>query len=177
MRQPQTGGRRLDGRYRGSVINNVDPMQQGRLLVSVPDALGDDPCLWAESASPLAGRQMGIYAVPPIGSGVWVEFQQGDPNDAVWTGSYRGSTTDVPSMALASPPATPPIVIQSQAQNRIIISSVAGDGIRIETSLGTAGPFISISSTSGIVLSDGSGGMVSVSKGTVTVNQGALVVK
>jgi Type VI secretion system/phage-baseplate injector OB domain len=177
MRAPASGGRRLEGRYRGSVVNNIDPFNQGRLLVSVPDALGDDPCLWAESASPLVGSQMGIYAVPPIGSGVWVEFQQGDPNDAVWTGGYRGSTADVPPMATAAPPALPPIVIQSQAQNRIIISSAPGDGIRLETAQGPAGPSIQISTAAGIVLSDGTGGMVTISKGVVTINQGALLVK
>ena len=176
MRAPATGGRRLDGRYRGTVISNVDPFSQGRLLVAVPDALGNDPCIWAESASPLAGTQMGIYAVPPMGSGVWVEFQQGDPNDAVWTGGYRGSTADIPAIALAAPPATPPIVIQSQAQNRIIISSIPGDGIRLETAQGPVGPFVQLSPT-GIILSDGKGGMISIAAGVVTVNQGALIVK
>jgi hypothetical protein len=176
MRAPATGGRRLEGRYRGTVVSNVDPFNQARLLVSVPDALGNDPCLWAESASPLAGTQMGMYAVPPIGSGVWVEFQQGDPNDAVWTGGYRGSTADVPAIAIAAPPALPPVVIQSQAQNRIVISSVPGDGIRLETARGPSGPFLQILPT-GIILSDGAGGMISITAGVVTVNQGALLVK
>ena len=29
------------GKYRGSVANNMDPMQQGRIQVSVPSVLGD----------------------------------------------------------------------------------------------------------------------------------------
>ena len=28
------------GKYRGLVLNNIDPLQKGRLLVQVPDVLG-----------------------------------------------------------------------------------------------------------------------------------------
>ncbi len=57
-------GNRFYGKYKGRIVNNVDPEQAGRLLVEVPDVLGNDPCIWAESASPLAGEGMGLYMVP-----------------------------------------------------------------------------------------------------------------
>jgi hypothetical protein len=160
------------GKYRGVVVSNIDPQQLGRLMVKVPDVLGEDPCFWAMPASPVAGPQMGIYAVPPVNAGVWVEFEQGDPNYPIWSGSSRGSVAETPAMALAAPPSSPPIVIQSQAQNRIIVSSVPGDGIRLETAAGPAGPNILIS-PAGIVLSDGKGGMISIAGGTVMINRGA----
>ena len=131
-------GNEFQSKYKGTVVSNVDPMQMGRLLVQVPDVLGNDPCIWAESASPLAGPGMGLYMIPPIGAGVWVEFQGGDPNDAVWTGSWRGSAAEVPPLAKAAPPVTPPIVLGTAGQNTIAISDVPapGGGIMIRSQVG-----------------------------------------
>ncbi len=50
------GTKKFYGRYRGTVASNVDPKQLGRLLVVVPDVLGDESCIWAESATPLRRR-------------------------------------------------------------------------------------------------------------------------
>jgi hypothetical protein len=35
------------GKYRGTVLNNIDPMQMGRLQVQVPDVAGLIPTSWA----------------------------------------------------------------------------------------------------------------------------------
>ena len=35
------------GKYRGMVLNNIDPMQMGRLQVQVPDVAGFIPTTWA----------------------------------------------------------------------------------------------------------------------------------
>lgn len=158
--------------YLGSVVTNIDPLKLGRLLVKVPDVLGDDPCIWAASASPIAA----MYTIPLPGDGVWIIFQGGEPDYAVWIGSWRGSAKDVPALALAAPPATPPIILQSISQNKIIISSVPGDGITLETIQGPAGPSIKITAA-GITISDGKGAMISLAGGAVTINQGALVIK
>lgn len=68
------------GKYRGMVVTNVDPMQTGRLMVQVPDVAGIIPGTWALPCFPFTGPQMGFWALPQIGSGVWVEFEQGDPD-------------------------------------------------------------------------------------------------
>lgn len=130
--------------YLGTVVTNIDPLKQGRLLVKVPDVLSDDPCIWAVSASPIAG----MYTIPVEGDGVWVIFQDGDPNYAVWIGSWRGSSVDVPAKALTAPPITPPIILQSRTQNKIIISSTPGEGITLETIAGSLGPQIVMDETS-----------------------------
>jgi Type VI secretion system/phage-baseplate injector OB domain len=154
----------------GTVVTNIDPLKQGRLLVKVPNVLGDDPCIWAISASPIAG----IYAIPAIGDGVWILFQDGDPNYAVWTGSWRGSSADIPASALLDSPATPPIVLQSLAQNKVIVSSTPGQGILLETSLGKSGPSIEVTTT-GITISAGPGQACITLKGTVVdINNNAL---
>jgi hypothetical protein len=165
------------GRYRATVINNVDPMRMGRVQVIIPDVSNVIPSTWAMPSSPVGGLQTGMYAVPTIGAGVWIEFEQGDPDYPVVSGSFWGSAAEIPAAAQAAPPITPPIVIQSQSQNRLFISATPGDGLRLETALGPAGPNIVINPVVGIVLSDGKGAMISLTNGIVTINQGALVIK
>jgi len=66
------------GKYRGTVLNNVDPMQIGRLLVQVPDVGGPIPSTWAMPCLPMTGKQSGVWVLPQVGAGVWVEFEHGD---------------------------------------------------------------------------------------------------
>ncbi len=68
------------GKYRGIVASNIDPLEQGRLLVQVPDVLAGDPCFWAMPALPGASPQAGLFTLPPVNAQVWVEFEQGDPS-------------------------------------------------------------------------------------------------
>ena len=45
------------GKYRGTVVNNIDPMQQGRIQVTVPDVTLP-PSTWAMPCFPI-GRHPG----------------------------------------------------------------------------------------------------------------------
>ena len=117
------------GKYQGTVINNIDPELRGRLQVMVPDVTSLLPSTWAEACAPLAGPTgppMGVYLVPPIGAGVWVEFEHGDPNRPIWVGCRWGSQADVPSIAHAGLPVSPSIVLQTAGQNMVVISDVPG---------------------------------------------------
>lgn len=165
---------RFFGKYRGTVLNNVDPMQQGRIMAMVPDVLGQIPSSWAMPCLPIAGIQSGMYAIPMPGSGVWMEFEQGDPDHPIWSGCWYGSAAEVPALALAAPPTTPPVVIQTPGQNTLMISDVPGPtgGILLKT---TAGALISIGAT-GIVLSNGQGATISLVGPSVQINQTALIV-
>ena len=51
--------RRFYGKYRGLVIENIDPEQIGRVLVQVPDVLGPIPSSWAMPCVPAAGALHG----------------------------------------------------------------------------------------------------------------------
>jgi uncharacterized protein involved in type VI secretion and phage assembly len=129
MSTGDAGGITYYGKYAGTVIDNVDPDNKGRLMVEVPDVLGAAPSSWAEPCTPLAGptgAAMGVYLVPPIGAGVWVEFAQGDPEYPIWVGCRWGETADLPEMALEGLPETPSIVLQTATKNTIVISDVAG---------------------------------------------------
>ena len=122
-------GGKFWGKYRGTVINNIDPEQRGRLITMVPDVLTLVPLTWAEPCTPLAGPTgppMGVYMVPPIGAGVWVEFEQGDLNYPIWVGCRWGASSDVPTLAKAGLPISPSIILQTAGQNCIVISDVPG---------------------------------------------------
>jgi hypothetical protein len=164
------------GKYRGLVLNNIDPMQIGRLLVQVPDVLGLSTSSWAMPCVPIAGPQMGAYFVPLIGSGVWVEFEGGDPDYPIWTGGFWGSAAEVPTLALAGIPASPNIVLQTTGQNTVVVSDMpptpATGGIVLKS---TTGAMIVVND-SGIYISNGKGATITLVGPTVTVNNGALVV-
>jgi Type VI secretion system/phage-baseplate injector OB domain len=78
------------GSYLAVVVNNVDPMAQNRLEVTVPGVTGDSP-VWAArcTASP-------FDPVPAIGDQVDVVFEEGDPRWPLW------QSTAVAQGALAS---------------------------------------------------------------------------
>lgn len=160
------------GKYRGTVLDNVDPLRMGRLLVSVP--VLDLPGAWAMPCFPVTGDRAGAWMVPSPGTGVWVEFEQGEVDDPIWTGCWYGSADEVPPLVLDASPATPPIVLQTRGQTTFMLSDAPGPtgGILLETATGGR---ISITDD-GITLSNGKGATISLVGPTVTLNEGALVV-
>ena len=50
------------GKYRGTVVDNVDPMQIGRLVVQVPDVGSPIPSTWAMPCLPMTGKQSGVWS-------------------------------------------------------------------------------------------------------------------
>jgi hypothetical protein len=44
---------------------------------------------------PYAGTGAGFFAIPPIGAGVWIEFEAGDVSRPIWTGAWW-ATGEVP---------------------------------------------------------------------------------
>ncbi|GAA1579246.1 phage baseplate assembly protein V [Actinomadura kijaniata] len=78
------------GKYRGTVRANEDPLMRGRVQVSVPAIFGDGRMSWAEPCVPYAGNGVGLFAVPPVGTNVWVEFEAGDPRRPILAGCFWG---------------------------------------------------------------------------------------
>lgn len=162
------------GKFRGTVVNNVDPMQMGRIQALVPDVAGFVPSSWAMPCVPLAGINTGLFTLPIIGSGVWIEFERGDPDYPIWTGGYWGSAAEVPVLARIVPPVVPGLTIQTPLKNGIVISDTPGPtgGIMIQTATGA---MISVSDV-GIIISNGKGAIINMTGPTVDVNLGALTV-
>lgn len=80
------------GKYRGYVHRVDDPENLGRIQAFVPRLLGpDEPTGWAMPSSPYAGPDQGLFAVPEPGAGVWMEFEEGDLSQPIWSGMWWGS--------------------------------------------------------------------------------------
>ena len=75
------------GKYRGTVIDNDDSTNRGRVKVRVPAVLKDLE-IWAMPCLPYTGDNAGTYFIPATGAGVWVEFEGGDPSYPIWTGGF-----------------------------------------------------------------------------------------
>ncbi len=78
---------RFFGKYRGTVTDNADPTKRGRVKVTVPAVLETESS-WAMPCVPYAGKDVGWFAMPPVGAGVWVEFEAGDPSFPIWVGCF-----------------------------------------------------------------------------------------
>lgn len=142
------------GQYRGQVANNVDPLLQGRVQVEVPSVLGAGVVAWALPCTPYAGPDQGWYAIPPVGTQVWVEFERGDPDYPIWAGCFWPSG-EVPDGA--GLPATK--VLKTEGC-RITLSDSAGDErITLETAGGVK-----------IELSDAEGGVIRLTAPQIVVN-------
>jgi hypothetical protein len=107
--------KRFFGKYRGSVVENIDPLFQGRLMVIVPDVFGIVPSSWALPCVPMAGPLMGTsFVPPPIGANVWVEFEQGDPQMPIWVGCFWSAPATLGLMGLiTAPTGTPAITLET----------------------------------------------------------------
>lgn len=162
------------GKFRATVVNNVDPELRGRLTCMVPDVLGLVPSSWCEACAPLAGpTPMGAYLVPPIGAGVWVEFEQGDPNKPIWTGC-RFAIGDPPPLAHAGLPVSPNIVFQTAGQNCLVISDLPGPtgGIMLKSATGAA---LLVNDT-GIYIQNGKGATITLVGPVTDINNGAITI-
>jgi uncharacterized protein involved in type VI secretion and phage assembly len=172
-----TESSRYLGKYRGTVVNNVDPMGIGRIQVQVPDVLGDATSSWAMPCFPLAGPGMGQYHLPPKDAGVWVEFEQGDPSYPIWSGCWYGAAHEVPADAGTNPassnPASPNVVLQTPGQRTMVLSDEpGGQGITLKHPSGAS----IVIDDSGVHISNGQGATISLVGPTVTINQEALSV-
>jgi hypothetical protein len=158
----------------------------GRLTVQVPDVKGPIPSTWAMPCFPISGKQMGAYAVPQIGAGVWVEFEQGDPDYPIWSGCWFGSALEVPVVALNGNPASPNIVLQTALQNAIVLGDAppappptalppatpVPGGITLRS---TTGAYIAVNDA-GIFISNGKGASITMIGPTVAINISALTI-
>ena len=72
---------RFPGVYRATVLDNQDPTQSHRLQVQVPEVLANESA-WAIPSPSLGSAP----EIPAVGTGVWVQFDGGDPDHAEWTG-------------------------------------------------------------------------------------------
>ena len=125
---------RFFGKYRGLVVNNQDPLQVGRLQASVPEVLGETTSGWASACAPYGGTACGFFAIPPVGAGVWIEFEAGDVSRPIWSGTWWAQG-EVPMDQTGAPTPTTKKILRSDfglilalddVQQTITLSDAAG---------------------------------------------------
>jgi hypothetical protein len=81
---------RYYGKHRGFVVDNADPLHLGRLKLTVPSVLGPDVVTgWALPCVPYGGMaSQGFLFIPENKAGVWVEFEEGDLEFPIWSGTF-----------------------------------------------------------------------------------------
>jgi uncharacterized protein involved in type VI secretion and phage assembly len=162
---------RYYGKRRGKVENNVDPYQLGRVQVSCPDVFGDGRLSWAMPSVPYAGDGVGLFAIPPNGANVWVEFEAGDPDSPIWAGCFWGSG-QVP----AQPGTASMKVLKTDGLTLTINDTTGAGGVTLEVSSPVVASTLKIAlDSSGIELSNGAG-KIKISTASVSLNDGALEV-
>src|SRR4051812_29659790 len=82
---------RYFGKYRGYVHRVDDPLKIGRVMAICPRLTGDTPLGWALPCTPYAGPDQGLFTVPDVGAGVWIEFEGGDLSSPIWSGMWWGA--------------------------------------------------------------------------------------
>jgi hypothetical protein len=90
MIRDESGNQRFFGNYRGVVFDNNDPDKLGRIRVTVPQLFASNATGWAwpKNSSGLSLQP------PPVGQGVWVEFEGGDSPFPIWTGTFGKNVTE-----------------------------------------------------------------------------------
>ena len=157
---------RYYGKYRGTVEDNQDPNNRGRLKARVPGVLTDITSSWANPSSPFAGDGIGIFTVPPVGTGVWIEFEDGDVSRPIWSGCWWGDN-QLPNQA------TPDVRVIKTVSGHTITLDDTGGSEKIEITDKDGGKIVM--DQSGIEISKGSQ-KIKLSTSSVTVNDGALEV-
>ncbi|MBS0150795.1 MAG: hypothetical protein JSR31_07615 [Nitrospira sp.] len=155
------------GKFRGVVSDNRDPLMLGRIRAKVQDVFGEQESGWALPALPYAGKNVGLFLIPPTDASVWIEFEHGDPEYPIWTGCFWAQG-ELP----ASPAVAEMKVLKTDA-GTITLNDVTGaGGITIET---TAGMKI-VMNAMGLEITNGQNASIKLTGPQVSVNSGALEV-
>jgi hypothetical protein len=152
------------GKYRGKVENNVDPYMKGRIQVSCPAVFGDNSQNWAMPCVPYAANGKGFFMIPPNGANVWVEFESGDMDRAIWSGCFWDD-------GQAPAPLAAQKVIKTDACTITLMDLPTG-AVTIETSTGMK---IELTATA-LNVTNGQNATIEMMGPKVTVNGGALEV-
>lgn len=167
--------------YKGIVTDNVDPQDQGRIKVQLPELGRDDPLeLFAYPISPFAGPGHGFFFPPEVDARVWVMFEGGNPTLPLYLGGWWTNPTKAPGGSQvpveASPKGQAPLVreIRTKGGHRIVFDDGGENpGITIQTSNGSIVQLNDDSGTVKIVATQ----EVTVEATTVTVEATQVSVK
>ncbi len=127
------------GSYRGIVVNNQDPLNLGRVQVRIPQIAADNKVeYWAWPKGQPAGVDFGDFMIPPKGSPVWIEFENGNARHPIWNGGHWGKSFPAPQEGKRLNPnnrvrKSEKWIFEMDDENDVfrISSKATGDGIAI----------------------------------------------
>ena len=133
---------KFTGMYRAKVLSNIDPEQLGRIQCEIypmligktsaqnldgVDGIDIEQIPWAVPAMPLssgAGSGIGSFAVPFVGSFVFVFFEEGDINQPVYFAEAQTKQYGLPASRLTNYPNRR--VVETSSGVKIIIDDTTG---------------------------------------------------
>jgi uncharacterized protein involved in type VI secretion and phage assembly len=110
----------VHGVVTGVVTNNQDPEKLGRVRVRFPWLSGSEESAWARVASPMAGKERGLWILPEVDDEVLVAFERGDPRFPYVLG------------ALWSSKAPPPETNEGKKNDVRVLRSRSGHVVRLD---------------------------------------------
>ena len=114
---------RIYGVVVGIVTNNEDPDDQGRVKIKYPWLSAGEESPWARIATPLGGKERGMFFLPEVEDEVLVIFEQGDITRPYILGGLWGGT-DLPPTA------------DGDGRDKKILKSKSGHIIRLDDTNG-----------------------------------------
>lgn len=163
---------RFPGKHLAIVTDVDDPKKLSRVRVRVPELLGDEETGWCLPCSPYAGtsddgKGVGLAAVPPVGSLVYVEWPAGDlTRTPIWSGA---TWVDGSAVEGASPDA---LVLVTPSGHRIMLTDKGGEeAIEIR-----AKSKATVTLDKKGIKVEFKGKSIEVKSGSVSINGGALKV-
>ena len=141
------------GKYRGFVTDNADPDKLARVKLTVPSLLGTAVTGWALPCLPCGGlSNQGFFYVPAVGAQVWVEFEGGNLDFPIWTGTFWQQSGDAPQEAQDPPTAT----VLRTGKGHVFLLEDKDDAEEIKL-LHSAGAMLDMDKDGNVALSDNNG--------------------
>lgn len=188
LQPPERGAdSRVYGVVTGVVTNNQDPEKLGRVKLKFPWLSDEEESDWARVASPMAGKERGLFLLPEVEDEVLVAFERGDVRfpyvlGGLWSRNAAPKQTNEDGkndfrelvsrsghvIRLTDTDGSEMIeIIDSSAKNSIVIST-ADNSIAI-----TADADITIESTNGKLILSGKNGVEVTSGAAIMAEAGS----
>jgi hypothetical protein len=120
------------------------------------------PCL------PFCGPDHGFLMLPPVGAGVWLEFEAGDPASPIWTGC-------LPETEVGPGSGPDDVMVAGAGGHRLVLGGSGGEVSLLHSSGSTvrfeAGGDVTVTATSKV---RASAAAVEVTAGIVTIDAGVV---